>query len=171
MDLPTSNNISSNIFKCLIKYRADHLRATNGIQQAVAPAHYRADGAVLARPKAAGLSGGRGTDTCMLRGAMAADAGATVDALPPPVMVNPTCSCPLLSPAKTVHEGSTQTTKASLHIFPLPARDQPSDFVTVVCRDETTTPSSRLAHAARPKSSKNQSGPSVRVDACGAARS
>jgi hypothetical protein len=116
------------------------------------------DGAVSLRPIAVGRSGGRGTGTCVWRGAMAADVGVTVEALPFPVIVSPTCSCPLASSAKPTDGGSRHATKANLHIFLLPTRDQPSEFATVVCWDGTVLPSIRLAVAAWPRSSKNEAG-------------
>src|SRR5882757_4099129 len=63
----------------------------------------------------AGLFRGRGTDTRVLP--TAAAAALTVEPLPLPVMMSPTLSCPLVSPAKTIDEGSRQRTKANFHIL------------------------------------------------------
>jgi len=86
-----------------------------------------------------------------------AGAGA-VGVLPLPVMVNPTCSCPVLSPARTTDEDNKQTPMANLHIFLLPVPDQASDFATVLCRDGTVLRSKRRPVAARSMSSKNEAG-------------
>ena len=84
-----------------------------------------------------------------------------------PVMVSPTCICPLVSPAKTMDEGSRQRMKANLHIFLLPARDQPSDFATVMCEDGTVPPSIRQGcrGSAREQQIRGQRG--LRIDAWG----
>jgi hypothetical protein len=71
------------------------------------------DGAVSPGPIAAGRFLGRGTEAC----ARPVAAGLTVEALTVPVMVSPTCICPLASPARTIDEGSRQRMKANLHIF------------------------------------------------------
>src|SRR5882757_9426914 len=63
----------------------------------------------------AGLFRGRGTDTRVLP--TAAAAALTVEPLPGPVMMSPTFSCPLVSPAKATDEGSRQRTKANFHIL------------------------------------------------------
>jgi len=69
------------------------------------------DGAISPGPMAAGRFLGRGTEACVLRATTAAEA------LTPPVMVSPTCICPLVSPAKAMDEVIRQRTKADLHIF------------------------------------------------------
>jgi hypothetical protein len=88
--------------------------------------------------------------------AMAAGVGLTVAALGSATMVSPTLNCPLVCPARTKDQGSRHRTKANLHIFLLPARHQPSDFATGVCRDGTAVPSIRSAVAIRTKRSKDE---------------
>jgi hypothetical protein len=56
---------------------------------------------------------GSGTDTRVV----ATGAALTVEPLPGPVMMSPTLSCPLVSPARTIDEGSRQRTKANFHIL------------------------------------------------------
>jgi hypothetical protein len=116
--------------------------------------------AVLLEPRAAGLALGSGTAM-----AMAAGVGLTVAALGSATMVSPTLNCPLVSPARTKDQGSRHRTKANLHIFLLPARHQPSDFATVVCRDGTAVPSVRSAVAIQPSAARMR--PAGLCDACG----
>jgi hypothetical protein len=90
------------------------------LPEIIRPGHL-VDGALSLGPLAAGLSVGRGTDTCVSLVAMAAGVGLTREALPFPVMVIPTCSRSLLSPAKAIDESSKQKTKTNLHIFLAPS--------------------------------------------------
>ena len=64
-------------------------------------------------------------------------------------------------------EGSRQRMKANLHIFLLLARDQPSDFATVVCRDGTVLPCIRLGYRGFAKEQQKRGQPGLGVDACG----
>jgi hypothetical protein len=119
------------------------------------------DGAVSPGPIAAGRFLGRGTEACVLRVATAAG---PVEALTLPVMVSPTCICPLVSPAEAMDEGSRQRTKANLHILLLLARDQPSYSATVVCRDGTVLPSIRQGRRGAVKEQQKRGQPGLRVD-------
>jgi hypothetical protein len=58
--------------------------------------------AVSPRPMPSGLSGGSGIAPRLLAAAMVAGAGPAEEAIP--VMVNPMCICPVLTPAATMDE-------------------------------------------------------------------
>jgi hypothetical protein len=116
--------------------------------------------AALLGPMAAGLALGSGTAM-----AMAAGVGLAVAALGSATIVSPTLNCPLVCPARTKDQGSRHRTKANLHIFLLPARHQPSDFATGVCRDGTAVPTVRSAVAIQPSAARMR--PGGLCDACG----